>query len=132
MTYILDTNICIHIIRSKNKNVIERFKTELYSGLCISAITLAELEYGVRHSSNPARNETALIRFLSPLDILPFDRDAAWEYGNIRDSLVRRGIPIGSLDMLIAACAKAYDLILVTNNTREFERVSDLKLEDWA
>ena len=104
----------------------------LNSGVCISSITLAELEYGMKHSSNPAKNEQALLRFLIPLSILPFGAVAATEYGAIRTYLQNNGTPIGPLDMLIAAHAKSENMILVTNNVREFERVPELEIENWA
>lgn len=132
MTYMLDTNICIYAMKNKPEQVLRRLKMELNNGICISSITLAELEYGMQNSSNPAKNEQALIRFLLPLSILPFGASAASEYGVIRADLQRRGCPIGALDMLIAAHAKSEGLILVTNNVREFERVPDLEVENWA
>lgn len=132
MTYMLDTNICIYVMKKKPVNVLQRFKEEMDGGLCISSITLAELEFGMKNSSNPARNEQALLRFLAPLSVLPFGPAAASEYGEIRAYLQKQGTPIGPLDMLIAAHARAEGLVLVTNNTREFERVPDLELENWA
>ena len=81
MTYMLDTNICIYAMKNKPENVLQRLKKELNSGVCISSITLAELEYGMKHSSNPAKNEQALLRFLIPLSILPFGAVAATEIG---------------------------------------------------
>lgn len=132
MTYMLDTNICIYAIKNKPETVLRRMKKEMDSGLCISSVTLAELEYGVRHSLQPAKNEQALLRFLLILTVLPFDAAAASEYGRIREDLQKKGTPIGPLDMLIAAHARAEDLILVTNNVREFIRVPDLKIENWA
>ena len=132
MIYMLDTNICIYTMKRKPEQVLRRFQRELDEGLCISSITLAELEYGMRHSSDPVRNEQALLRFLAPLSILPFGASAASEYGEIRAYLQSRGTPIGPLDMLIASHARAENLILVTNNVREFERVPDLEIENWA
>ena len=132
MTYMLDTNICIYIIKKKPENVLLRFHERLDNGICISSITLAELEYGVQHSTDPLKNERALLRFLVPLDIVAFDAAAASEYGRIRALLQSRGMPIGPLDMLITAHARSEGLILVTNNIREFVRVPDLKLENWA
>ena len=124
MTYMLDTNICIYTMKRKPENVLKRFKEELDGGLCISSITLAELEYGMKHSSTPAKNEQALLRFLAPISILPF--------GEIRSYLQNKGRPIGPLDMLIAAHARVENMILVTNNVREFERVPNLEIENWA
>ena len=132
MIYMLDTNICIYAMKNKPEHVLRRLKKELNSGLCISSVTLAELEYGMMHSSNPAKNKQALLRFLVPLTALPFDAAAAAEYGAIRSYLMSNGTPIGPLDMLIAAHAKAENLILVTNNVREFARVPNLKIENWV
>ncbi len=131
MKYLLDTNICIYVINVRPAHVLERFRQEQIGDLGISSITAAELAYGVEKSGSE-RNRGALERFLSPLEILPFDRDAFWQYGRVRASLERSGQPIGSLDTLIAAQALALDLTLVTNNTREFERVPGLRLANWA
>jgi len=128
----LDTNICIYAMKNKPENVLQRLKEELNNGISISAITLAELEYGVQHSSNPGKNEEALLRFLVPLNILPFHAPAASAYGEIRSHLQNKGTPIGPLDMLIAAHARAEGMILVTNNVREFARVPGLEIENWA
>ena len=132
MTYMLDTNICIYAMKNKPEHVLTRLKKELNSGVCISSITLAELEYGMKHSSNPVKNEQALLRFLVPLSVLPFGTTAASEYGEILTYLQSIDTPIGSLDMLIAAHARSEDMILVTNNVREFERVPDLDVENWV
>ena len=126
MTYMLDTNICIYAIKNKPEQVLERLEANLSKGLCISAITLAELEHGVE------KNAAALLQFLSILDVLPFDDLAAVEYGKICAHLQRLGKPIGTMDMLIAGHAKAEGLTLVTNNVREFERVPELRIENWA
>lgn len=132
MSYMLDTNICIYAMKNKPEKVLQRLKEEINDGVCISSITLAELEYGMKHSSNPAKNEQALLRFLLPFDVLPFGAAAASEYGEIRAYLQKAGTPIGAMDMLIAAHAKSEDIVLVTNNTRRFERVVGLELENWA
>ena len=132
MTYMLDTNICIYVMKKKPENVLRRFREELDGGICISSITLAELEYGMKHSSDPVKNEQALLRFLAPLSVLPFGAAAASEYGEVRAYLQSRGTPIGPLDMLIPAHARAEGMALVTNNMREFERVPELDLENWA
>ena len=130
--YMLDTNICIYAIKNKPEQVLQRLQENLSKGLCISAITLAELEHGVEKSANPEKNQMALIQFLSILDILPFDDLAATEYGNICAHLQKQGTPIGTMDMLIAGHARAENLILVTNNVREFKRVANLCIENWA
>ena len=132
MTYMLDTNICIYAIKNKPEQVLNLLHTHLDDGICISSITLAELAHGVRKSLYPEKNEEALLQFLSILDILEFNDLAAMEYGGICAYLQRQGTPIGTMDMLIAAHAKSEDLILVTNNLREFERVPQIKLENWV
>ena len=132
MTYMLDTNICIYAIKNKPEQVLKLLHTHLDDGICISSITLAELAHGVRKSLYPEKNEEALLQFLSILDILEFNDLAAMEYGRICAYLQRQGTPIGTMDMLIAAHAKSEDLILVTNNLREFERVPQIKLGNWV
>ncbi len=102
------------------------------SDLCISVITMAELEYGACKSSRPENNRAALLEFLSEIQVVPFSLEAAREYGVIRSSLEKQGTLIGGNDMLIAAHAKSLNLILVTNNQREFERINGLKLENWV
>lgn len=132
MKYMLDTNICIYAIKKKPESVLERLRSELDSGICISSVTLAELRFGVEKSLYPERNTVALSQFLVPLNVLPFDDTAAVEYGRICAFLQRKGTPIGTMDMLIAAHAKTVGIPLVTNNTKEFERVPDLLLENWV
>ena len=132
MTYMLDTNICIYAIKNKPEKVIQKIKENWQDGLCISVITLAELEHGVEKSLYPERNRAALMGFISILDVLPFDDLAAVEYGRIRAYLQQTGRPIGTMDMLIAAHANAEGKILVTNNASEFERVPILRIENWA
>lgn len=128
----LDTNICIYTIKHKPESVVKKFYEEISNGLCISSITLAELWHGVEKSQNVYKNTAALTKFLTALSILPFDDYAALEYGNICADLQQKGTPIGTMDMLIAAHARSKKLTLVTNNTKEFERVVDLKLETWV
>jgi tRNA(fMet)-specific endonuclease VapC len=127
----LDTNTCIFAMK-KNAAVVARFIALQASGVAISAITEAELWYGVENSANPARNTQTLYAFLAAVETLPFDTHAAVEYGRVRCKLKQAGTPIGDRDMLIAAHAKAAGLKLVTNNTREFERVEGLAVEDWT
>ena len=132
MKYMLDTNICIYSIKNKPQQVIEQVRRHIQDGICISTITLAELKHGVEKSLYPERNNTALLQFISILDILDFDGNAAVEYGKICAELQKKGTPIGTMDTLIAGHARAEGLILVTNNVREFERVPDLKIENWC
>ena len=129
--YMLDTNIVAFAKNNRPEVVLERMRRFDPGDLCISVVTLAELEYGVFNSSNPERNQLALTLFLANIDVIPFD-DAAVEYGRIRADLRRKGTPIGANDLMIAAHAKSLGMTLVTNNTREFSRVEGLMLEDWA
>lgn len=130
MKYMLDTNICIYA-QKQFKNVLDNIKNNWQDGIVISTITLAELQYGVEASVNREKNAVSLMKFLSIVGVLPFDDYAAAEYGKIRSDLRKKGTPIGTMDMLIAAHARAEGLIVVTNNTREFERVDSIKLENW-
>ena len=132
MNYLLDTNICVFVIRQKLQLVVRRFKEHLPDQLGISTVTLAELRYGADKSSNPSKNHTALDAFLAPLEIVDFDAECAECYGTIRAELESCGLPIGPLDTMIAAHALRLRLPVVTNNTREFSRVPGLTLEDWT
>ena len=132
MKYMLDTNICIYVIKKKPPQTLARFSACASGDLCISSITLAELEYGVSKSSAPLKNKLALMMFLSGIVVVPFDSKAATEYGDIRAALERQGTPIGANDLLIAAHARSLNLTLVTNNVREFSRVDRLSVENWA
>jgi len=131
MKYMLDTNMCIYLMKNVPE-VLAAFSANNDSGISISAVTLAELEFGVCNSSAYEKNRIKLINFLTIVAILPFDDSAAAVYGGICAVLKRKGTPIGQMDMLIAAHAKSEGLILVTNNIREFERVDGLKLENWV
>ena len=128
----LDTNICIYLIRQKPPQVIRRLEATAVSVVGISSITLSELEFGVCKSGRPDQNRAALIGFLASLEVLLYDDMAAQHYGEIRAYLEQQGTPIGSLDTLIAAHARSLDCVLVTNNTSEFARVPRLGLENWA
>ncbi|MDI3547154.1 MAG: tRNA(fMet)-specific endonuclease VapC [Halanaerobiales bacterium] len=132
MKYMLDTNICIYIIKEKPKQVLNKFQMLNIGDVCISVITLAELEYGVEKSSYPERNRLALSGFLASIEILPFSEKAASEYGKIRANLEKQGKIIGAYDLMIGAHALCENLILVTNNVREFSRIPNLSLENWA
>lgn len=132
MKYMLDTNICVQVIRHKSPDLLRRLTQHSIAEVGISSITVAELQFGVHRSSQPARNQHALEQFLIPLAILDFDYESARAYGLVRAQLEARGTPIGSLDTLIAAQALSQDLVLVTNNTREFARVPGLVVEDWS
>jgi len=132
MEYLLDTNICIYIIKKKPFEVFEKFKTLTIGDVGISSITLAELQFGIEKSSNAEKNREALEKFLTPIEIIDYGFEASVEYGKIRAELEKKGIPIGPLDMLIASHAKSLDVVLVTNNMKEFESIAGLKIENWT
>ncbi|MFE4108359.1 type II toxin-antitoxin system tRNA(fMet)-specific endonuclease VapC [Almyronema epifaneia] len=132
MQYLLDTNICIYLIKQKPPKVLARFNTLALSDIGISSITVAELEYGVCKSQQHEKNRSALMQFLIPLEIVEFDQAAATLYGSIRSDLESRGLVIGAMDMLIAAHALSLGVTLVSNNVREFSRIDNLSLENWA
>ena len=132
LQYMLDTNTIIYARNKRPPSVQEVLLSHDPSSICISVITMAELEYGIFKSSKPAQNRSALMLFLSDITVLPFNSDAASQYGEIRHFLQTKGNLIGANDMLIAAHAKALNLTLVTHNTGEFSRIPGLKLEDWA
>jgi tRNA(fMet)-specific endonuclease VapC len=128
----LDTNTCIYIIKRKPPDVLERFRRTEISEIGISSITLSELLYGVSKSSRPEQNQWALTQFIAPLELLPYGDDAAQYYGDLRVHLEKQGTPIGSLDMLIAAHALSIACTLVTNDEKEFIRIPNLNIENWA
>ena len=132
MRYMLDTNICFYLIKKKPPQVIHRLLSLRISDVCLSSITLAELEYGVEKSERPEQNRWALTEFLAPMDILPFDDAAARKYGILRRHLEKIGKPIGAMDMLIGAHALSLGVVLVTNNADEFHRIENLSIENWV
>ncbi|HEY9340636.1 MAG TPA: type II toxin-antitoxin system VapC family toxin [Hanamia sp.] len=132
MNYILDTNICIYIIKRKPQNVLDKLSQVPLGLVGISVITLSELVYGVRKSAFPEKNMEALKQFLIPFELFQFDYNCAIEYGYIRSDLEKKGALIGPLDMLIAAHAKSLGHILVTNNEKEFKRIEGLQIENWV
>jgi tRNA(fMet)-specific endonuclease VapC len=132
LRYMLDTNICIFVLRGRGgRKLTSRFETEA-SLICISSVTLAELSYGVAKSAQPERNAAALAGFVARLPVLDFDTAAAETFGPLRASLQRAGTPIGPYDLMIGAHAASRDLAVVTNNRREFDRVEGLRVEDWS
>jgi len=132
MKYLLDTNACIYLIKRKPAHVIRKMMKMKTDEIGISTITLSELQYGIEKSDFPEKNQMALLEFLIPFGILDFDQKAAGMYGRIRSTLEKKGKPIGSMDMLIAAVAKSVRLILVTNNVKEFMRIEGLMIENWV
>jgi tRNA(fMet)-specific endonuclease VapC len=131
LQYMLDTNICIYVIKSYPSKLRETFN-RLAEQLSISTVTLAELCYGAEKSARRLENLQAVEQFAARLDVLPFSEKAAAHYGQIRVALERAGKPIGPHDMLIGAHARAEGLTVVTNNTREFRRVPGLRVENWV
>lgn len=132
MRILLDTDICIYAINRKRPEVFARVRDYRIGEVGISAITYAELRFGVENSARVEENLERLERFLLPLEIVPFDAEAGRHYGRLRRELNRAGCPIGSNDLLIAAHALALAAILVTNNVREFSRIDGLRVEQWS
>lgn len=132
MKCLLDTNICIYIIKKKPKSAIKKITSYSIGDIGISSITLAELAYGVSKSQQKQQNQEALENFLISIEIYPFDDLAAIEYGSIRAELESQGTPIGPMDLLIAAHARSLGLPVITNNTKEFMRVNRLQVENWV
>ena len=130
--YLLDTNICIYIINNNPKQVVERVKTFKPHQIKLSSISIAGMEYGVSKSKNRERNRQALIHFASAFDIIEFNDSDAEVYGLIRAELEKKGQIIGPYELQIAAQSISRDLILVTNNTSEFSRITKIKLENWV
>jgi tRNA(fMet)-specific endonuclease VapC len=127
----LDTNICIAIIKQKSKDILQKFGAYQVGDICISSVTLAELRYGVAKSEFQEKNQAALDEFILPLEVVSFDETAALYYGTLRATLEKLGTPIGSLDTMIGAHALSLNLTLATNNTKEFNRIPSLKVIDW-
>ena len=132
MRYMLDTNICIYAIKHKPEQVFMRLQEHDPIDICISSVTYAELVHGVEKSKAIEKNRVALALLLANMEIMNFDSLAAESYGKIRADLEKAGTPIGPLDMMIAGHGMALGYTLVTNNTKEFERVNGLKLENWT
>lgn len=132
MRVLLDTNICIYMIKNKPPEVRKHFEQFVPGDIALSSITVAELQYGVEKSAAREKNALALEAFLLPLEIAPFDAESALTYGRIRAELEKQGKPIGSMDMLIAAQAMAQGFTLITHNLQEFERISGLRCETWV
>ena len=131
MRVMLDTDACIALIKTKPDKAIRRLLTLAPGEAGISAITLAELRFGVEKSREPERNARALDEFLLPLEVADFDEEAAGAYGRVRAMLEKAGTPIGPLDTLIGAHALSLGAVLVTHNTGEFRRIRGLAVEDW-
>lgn len=131
MTYLLDTNICIYIINEQPAQVLQRLIHAGRESLAISTVTVAELAFGVAKSTRP-ESRAKLENFVSKFPVLDWNQDAAWVYGTVRKNLETKGQRIGERDLLLACQALALGATMVTNNTREFERIDGLRLENWA
>jgi len=131
MKFLLDTNICIYIIKNKYIDIVKKMEKVGIENIGVSSITIAEMEYGISKSTKPNESESKLYEFLVPFTVLDFNVSAARYYGKIRNELNRKGTPIGTMDLLIASIAIANRLKIVTNNEKEFERISGLRIENW-
>jgi tRNA(fMet)-specific endonuclease VapC len=132
MKYLIDTNICIYIMNKRPIAVIHKFKQFDVDEICVSTITVSELQYGVSRSRDRRLNKQRVEEFLSPFEISAYDEPAANIYGDIRHQLEKSGETIGPLDLMIAAHALSRNFVLVTNNEKEFKRVKNLKIENWT
>lgn len=132
MIYMLDTDTCIYTIKKNPRGVFAKLRKFSPDSIAISAITEAELRFGMSNSSKPEHNHRVLDEFLAPFQVVSFDSAAAAHYGEIRSHLRRSGTPIGNMDLLIAAHARSLSVTLVSNNVKEFAKVPGLKLENWS
>ena len=132
MIYMLDTNICIYAIKHKPEKVFQKLQEVEPEDVCVSSVTYAELVHGVEKSAAVEKNRLALSLLLANIDIMGFDVNAADHYGKVRAAPEKKGTPIGPLDMMIAGHAQSLGLTIVTNNVKEFSRVDNLKIENWA
>lgn len=131
MIYLLDTNVCIHLLNKKHDVILQHLRQHSPADIALCSVVKAELLYGARRSQRPEANLQLLKAFFAPLQSLPFDDDCAEHYGQIHADLLTLGKPIGPNDTLIASIARAHDATLVTHNTHEFSRVAALRLQDW-
>lgn len=129
--YLLDTNVCIHILNRRSEHIQHRFLEHSPDEIALCSIVKAELLYGARHSRRVEENLQLLQAFFAPLPSLPFTDRCAEEAGQIRADLAAQGKPIGPNDLLIAATARAQDATLITHNSREFARITNLRWVDW-
>ena len=129
--YLLDTNACIRILRNTSRPLLDRFQRHDPSEIKLCSVVKAELYYGAQRNTQKEANLLLLQRFFMTFESVPFNDESADHYGQIRVDLERAGLMIGPNDLMIAAIARAHGLVLVTHNTDEFSRVSDLRLDDW-
>ena len=131
LKFMLDTNIVIYTMKNRPQQVRETFNRR-HGQLCVSVVTVGELVFGAERSARPERNLADVEAFLARLDVLPFDGPAATHFGQLRAELYGAGKPIGPYDMMIAGHARSQGLILITNNTKEFDRVAGLRIDNWV
>lgn len=131
LNYMLDTNICIYVMKDRPEGLRARFRAAA-SSVCISTVVLAELRFGAEESAARSKSLEAVDDFLAQVNVLPFDHDAAVHYGQLRAELERAGTPCGLHDTQIGAHARSQSLIIVTNNRREFDRMPGLRVENWV
>ena len=131
MIFLPDTNTCISLLRQKQSRLIERWQSTKVSDIVLCSVVVYELRHGAESSSDPTREHAKLDAFLAPFNSLPFDDACARKCAEVRRALERKGQTIGPHDLQIAAVGLQHALTLVTHNTREFGRVSGLRLEDW-
>lgn len=133
MLYMLDSNICIYLMKKKSLSLFEKLSSldQERHEIGISSIVLSELQFGVANSQYREQSQINLNTLLSKLNVLPYTEQCAFYYGEIRAELKRRGSPIGANDLLIASHAIAEKAILVTNNDSEFKRINQLQIENW-
>ncbi|HEX4497878.1 MAG TPA: type II toxin-antitoxin system VapC family toxin [Thermoanaerobaculia bacterium] len=131
MRYLLDTNVCVDFLNRRFPSVTERIRSSPPEDLCVSSVVVAELRYGADRSQKAAENHDRLDVLTAEVQCLDFDLAAASVYGRIRAALEAQGTPVGPYDMMIAAHAVSQDLVLVTDNEREFQRVFGLRIENW-
>lgn len=131
MIYLLDTNVCIHLLNEKHSGILQHFRQHSPADVALCSVVKAELLYGARRSQRIETNLQLLKAFFAPLQSLAFDDECAEHYGQIHADLLSQGKPIGPNDTLIAAIARAHDATLITHNTGEFGRVAGLRMEDW-
>ncbi|CAN2039534.1 tRNA(fMet)-specific endonuclease VapC [Candidatus Magnetomoraceae bacterium gMMP-15] len=129
--YLLDTNACIRILKNSSESIVKRLRQIDCNKIKLCSVVKGELIYGAYHSEYIHKNLKLLKNFFTPFECLPYDDDCDEEYGKIRAELASKGLLIGPNDLMIAATAKANDLIIITHNVREFSRVNGLKIEDW-
>ena len=130
--YMMDTDICSYIIKERPDSVRRHFQTISMGSICISVVTYAELMYGVERSSSKRINRSVIEQFVSHLEVVKWDKEAADKYAIIRARLDDSGSPIGAMDMMIASHAASTNAVLVTNNQRHFKKVPGLKIENWV